>query len=407
MFTAEGLSHLLLQLYEAASSPERIPSFLQALTEAVDAKAAVIREHTFRSEAGVQVETTTLFESAGYSIESLESYSSYYSAFDPFLLRCLERFPHAESGVSQILFPHSEYRETEFHSDWGRKHDIGRVMWAKLSSDSGFHASLSIVRSDQAAHFDSTELEVIAAIAPHLRQAFHLARSLQELKSSNAMLQQGLDEMEIAISMARHDGSILRSTPGAERVFEARDGIWLHKGRLRAAQHAEQKTLDALIRGACETSAAPDLSPLSRVRLAAAGSHTVRSWTAPSGGAMLVTRKASQRPLQVVVSPFRPGTLLHGTPLHEAQAAAALVQFSDPAATPRSRAAILKTLYGLTPTESRLADLLLQGFEVREIADRMRITLETARFNLKRVLAKTGTRRQAELVRLMLSLPGN
>jgi DNA-binding CsgD family transcriptional regulator len=67
---------------------------------------------------------------------------------------------------------------------------------------------------------------------------------------------------------------------------------------------------------------------------------------------------------------------------------------------------VLRALYRLTPTESRLADLLLEGFDVREIADRMRITLETGRFHLKRVLAKTGTRRQVELIRLMLSLPG-
>jgi len=37
----------------------------------------------------------------------------------------------------------------------------------------------------------------------------------------------------------------------------------------------------------------------------------------------------------------------------------------------------------------------------------MKITFETARFNLKRVLSKTGTCCQAELIRLMLSLPGS
>jgi len=83
-----------------------------------------------------------------------------------------------------------------------------------------------------------------------------------------------------------------------------------------------------------------------------------------------------------------------------------LVFLSDPSSKPASRAAVLRALYGLTPTESRLADLLLQGFEVREAAGHMRTTLETARFHLKRVLAKTGTRRQTELMRLMLSLPG-
>jgi DNA-binding CsgD family transcriptional regulator len=67
----------------------------------------------------------------------------------------------------------------------------------------------------------------------------------------------------------------------------------------------------------------------------------------------------------------------------------------------------MKMLYGLTPTESRLADLLLEGIDVREMAVRLGITIETARFHLKRVLAKTGTRRQAELMRLMLSLLGN
>jgi DNA-binding CsgD family transcriptional regulator len=40
------------------------------------------------------------------------------------------------------------------------------------------------------------------------------------------------------------------------------------------------------------------------------------------------------------------------------------------------------------------------------VAAKAGITVETARFHLKRVMAKTGVRRQTELVRLMLSLPG-
>jgi len=66
----------------------------------------------------------------------------------------------------------------------------------------------------------------------------------------------------------------------------------------------------------------------------------------------------------------------------------------------------MQQLYGLTPTESRLADLLVEGLDVRDAAGRLRITLETTRFHLKRIFAKTGTRRQTELLRLMLSLPG-
>ena len=59
----------------------------------------------------------------------------------------------------------------------------------------------------------------------------------------------------------------------------------------------------------------------------------------------------------------------------------------------------------LTPAEARVVDQLLQGREMQEVANGLGITLETARFHTKRVLSKTGTRRQTELMRLVLSLP--
>ena len=112
-------------------------------------------------------------------------------------------------------------------------------------------------------------------------------------------------------------------------------------------------------------------------------------------------RRLPFRPVQVIVTPFCSGSLLSDPE------ATALIQICDPSATPRSRAAILKALYALSPTEARLADLLLQGHEVSAAAELLGTTLATARFHLKRVLAKTGSRRQTELMRLMLSLPGS
>ena len=78
---------------------------------------------------------------------------------------------------------------------------------------------------------------------------------------------------------------------------------------------------------------------------------------------------------------------------------------SDPASRPQSRGTTLRALYALTPAEARVADLLLQGLETRDVANGMGLTLETTRFHVKRVLGKTGVKRQTELMRLMLSLP--
>lgn len=64
---------------------------------------------------------------------------------------------------------------------------------------------------------------------------------------------------------------------------------------------------------------------------------------------------------------------------------------------------LLVRLYGLTPAETRLAALLARDHALEEAAAALGIAVSTARTHLSRVFAKTGTARQAELVRLILS----
>lgn len=60
-------------------------------------------------------------------------------------------------------------------------------------------------------------------------------------------------------------------------------------------------------------------------------------------------------------------------------------------------------LYRLSPVESRLAVSVVAGATVCEAAKALRIKEMTARAYLKQIFLKTGTRRQAELVRVLLS----
>ena len=52
-----------------------------------------------------------------------------------------------------------------------------------------------------------------------------------------------------------------------------------------------------------------------------------------------------------------------------------------------------------------LAGELLAGFDLREIAERSGRSFNTVRTHLARLLAKTDTRRQSDLVRLLARLP--
>jgi DNA-binding CsgD family transcriptional regulator len=62
----------------------------------------------------------------------------------------------------------------------------------------------------------------------------------------------------------------------------------------------------------------------------------------------------------------------------------------------------LHVTYGCTPREAALAHTLAQGRTLAEAAGALGISVHTARTHLKRVFRKTGTRRQAELLRLVL-----
>jgi DNA-binding CsgD family transcriptional regulator len=123
------------------------------------------------------------------------------------------------------------------------------------------------------------------------------------------------------------------------------------------------------------------------------------------GGLVLLPRAWPLRPLMVTVTPLAPrqlsGSIVPGLPQ-----AAALLLIHDPdraVAMPPER---LVRVYGLTPAEAKLAAALAGGASLGAYADNARITIGTARWYLKQVLAKTGAHRQSDLVRQVVMTAG-
>jgi DNA-binding CsgD family transcriptional regulator len=187
-----------------------------------------------------------------------------------------------------------------------------------------------------------------------------------------------LDAMGIADILVNCAGEIRHMNQLAATLLKRANGLTVDNGRLKAIAPQENAQLKFLI--------------------VAATGEKLASASLP-GGAMKVLVPHARTSLQVSVVPAP-------EQFHQIGGSYALVFIGDPSSPPKSRAPLMRQLYRLTPVEARLSDLLLQGLEVRDAAEQLGTTLQTARFHLKRVLAKTDTRRQTELMRLMLSLPG-
>jgi DNA-binding CsgD family transcriptional regulator len=85
------------------------------------------------------------------------------------------------------------------------------------------------------------------------------------------------------------------------------------------------------------------------------------------------------------------------------QPIAAVAFINDPVRPQRPAQQVLRALYGLTPAECRVALLLSDGHAPRKIANMVGVTDNTVRSQIKSIFAKTGVKRQVELIRLLLN----
>jgi DNA-binding CsgD family transcriptional regulator/quercetin dioxygenase-like cupin family protein len=117
---------------------------------------------------------------------------------------------------------------------------------------------------------------------------------------------------------------------------------------------------------------------------------------------------ASSRPLRTVVLRRRDQLPLIATITPLATTATgllgALVLLHDPEATLRPPVEMLRHAFGLTAAETSVAQTLLQGATLHQIAEQRQVSLNTVRTLLARVLGKTGAHRQADLIRLLMPL---
>lgn len=84
--------------------------------------------------------------------------------------------------------------------------------------------------------------------------------------------------------------------------------------------------------------------------------------------------------------------------------ASAVLILVDPHRQVRVPVGLMRTLFDLTPAESKLASRLAGGASLQQVADETGVSVNTLRWQLKSVFAKTGSGSQAELARLLVSV---
>lgn len=374
MISTEDLSELLATLYAAPLEPEKWQVFFDQLSRLTKISCGYLI-------TGSESHGQEILAGGGFSFnpEVLRLYKEYYGQLDPFWSPYL-RNPSVTVIRGEELVSHDQLLRTEFYNDLLAEFEMESMTLLSCSSTTEQTDVMPVWRRSQDGPMEDASIALLRTLLPHAHTALRMRTKLQAAAVLGQFAELAFDAMSTAVFLVSATSHVQHMNEFAATFVQRADGLRLEGAVLTASDPTESAYLRSLISGAALTG-------------------KKRAHTVP-GGALNISRLGTQPPLQVAVLPVPENLSSAGV------SSCALVFVHDPSALPKSRAAFIRQLYGLTPTEARLADLLLEGLEVRDIANRLAITLETARFHLKRVLAKTGTRRQTELMRLMLSLPG-
>lgn len=115
--------------------------------------------------------------------------------------------------------------------------------------------------------------------------------------------------------------------------------------------------------------------------------------------AALTVPRLSGKPLSILVLP------VHRGDSREAIGPTSVVFLGDPDLDAEPAPGLLTAIFGFTPAESKVASLVMRGKTVEEVAGKLGISPHTTRNHLKRLFSKTNTKRQSDLVHLLLTSP--
>jgi DNA-binding CsgD family transcriptional regulator len=219
---------------------------------------------------------------------------------------------------------------------------------------------------------------VFDALAPHLRQMFRLSSLFGEADGQRDALETVIRNSGQAVALLEADGAIRWVSEAALSLSAQNDGLSCDGRRLGFVRSDDQRDFDRMLALARQ----PDLTG-----------------GAGATGQLVVARPSGKRPyaLQLTPAPVAFRRQFHGR-------CAFIVTIRDTAVPTDPRPELWRALFGLTPTEARVAGLSMRGLDDAAIAGALGLGIGTVRTHHKHLLSKTETHSKAELAHLLTSL---
>jgi len=241
----------------------------------------------------------------------------------------------------------------------------GTSIMVELSPE--YYFSMILHRShDDCTGLDDKDSQLLEDLAPHLQQASRLAVQAISGRRAGGGIAAMADRLRLGMILCTREGELRWSNHAAELAIGRSTILTLAGSRIRCNRPSASAQWLRLL--------GTDRPSGEAAFLADANGHTIQIMAFPAGGA---------------------------TPDICAEEELVSLILLDSAQGPSLGTETVRSLFGLTGAEANLAAALCDGTSLNQYATEHGIAVGTARVHLKRILGKTDSARQADLVRKM------
>jgi DNA-binding CsgD family transcriptional regulator len=371
--SADQVNLVIETLYDAALDEALWPKALQGLADLTGSQAATLWLLDGSDQPSLPLLTILNFDPA-----FMHAYLDGMVPLDP-TVQYLVRHPTTPIVHDAMVISERE-KESHPYYDWhGKWSDTRFRLVGQMSIAPQVQAGIALHRAKRSGRYEAPEVEQLSFLHGHLTRALTIGLRLGFVGALQGSITELLDRNPVAVLLLDEFSRLVYANRSATALPLNNDGVRLSSAGIVADNKAANDALQALISRALSS------------RSAAAA-------PAPPPQVVRIPRSSGKRPYCVFVSKLGP----HQSALSSDKPAVCVI-VTDPDGQRRPSMQSIQAAFGLTVAEARLAALLAAGSDLLGAAKELQITYGTARARLAQIYLKTDTRRQGELIRLLLT----
>jgi DNA-binding CsgD family transcriptional regulator len=274
--------------------------------------------------------------------EYTKTYIETYAKLNPAIVPAMIQTQVGQVSTFLDFVPLEQYRATRLYKEWSAPQGYIDAVQAVLDKSAISFAAATVMRHERVGPADDETRQRMRLLAPHFRRAVHIGKTIDLKTVEAAALADVLDGLAAAMFLLNAAGSIVHANTAGHALLEDGNVARRVGARLAPVDVTADKALHEIVVSA------------------EAGDVAVGEYSAVAAAFICKAELDRPHPLEAIASVFK-----------------------------------------LTPGEMRVLMAIVDVGGVPEIAPVLGVSETTVKTHLQHVFEKTGTQRQADLVKLV------